>query len=104
MSLATPTPTHPDRPQAEVKPDHPIHVEQHPADEPTSDYKLSDGSKATQYADAQLKSDLDTLSTWKAIKTFRRAFVVCAIGAFSSVTDGACWAAHANYGFTRPRC
>ncbi|WOO86296.1 Hexose transporter 2 [Vanrija pseudolonga] len=44
--------------------------------------------KATQYHDAQLKSDHDMLGTWDAVKKFRRVTLICAIAGFAAATDG----------------
>jgi hypothetical protein len=42
----------------------------------------------THEAPPQLKSGLDDLTTWQAIKTYKRVTVICMLAAFSASLDG----------------
>ena len=44
--------------------------------------------KRTEFQDVQLKSNLDNLTIWKAIKVFRKTTMICAVAGFVASTDG----------------
>jgi hypothetical protein len=63
-------------------------IEPHKVDYDHNEHVLELNDKPTEYLDAQLKSSLDNLTTPQAIKTFKRAALICLIAGFSAATEG----------------
>lgn len=47
-----------------------------------------DELKQTYEAPPQMKSSMDDLTTWQALKTYKRVSVICMLAAFSASLDG----------------